>query len=167
MTEQIDRQLISSKKKIILIIILIMYKKIGYRYFKMYCKEKLFDRESQKFMYFLDEKLLSIYGLQKHSPSNLHTFVYTKNCYVSRQIIKVCNSTAIVLFASQNFLHEWINVRWRPEKLQSNNCHLRDDDRQAEPKLHILSNNQGAHEGINSIHLSVENDSEVMSCYYQ
>lgn len=96
-----------------------------------------------------------------------HFCVHKKLLRQSSQIIKVCNSTAIVLFASQNFLHEWINVRWRPEKLQSNNCHLRDDDRQAEPKLHILSNNQGAHEGINSIHLSVENDSEVMSCYYQ
>lgn len=54
----------------------------------------------------------------------------------------------------------------RPGKLQSNNCHLQDDDWQAEPRLNILSNDQGTQEGINSIHLGVENDSEIMSCYY-
>lgn len=80
--------------------------------------------------------------------------------YVSHQIIKGCNSIAIVLFSCQNFLHECINVRLRPGKLQ-------DDDWQAEPRLNILSNNQGTQEGINSIHLGVENDSEIMSCYYQ
>lgn len=87
--------------------------------------------------------------------------------YVSHQIIKGCNSIAIVLFSCQNFFHECINVRLRPGKLQSNNCHLQDDDWQAEPRLNILSNNQGTQEGINSIHLGVENDSEIMSCYYQ
>lgn len=75
--------------------------------------------------------------------------------YVSHQIIKGCNSIAIVLFSCQNSLHECINVRLRPGKLQSNNCHLEDDDWQAEPRLSILSNNQGTQEGINSIHLGV------------
>lgn len=88
--------------------------------------------------------------------------------YPNHQIIKVCNSTTIVFNTLYlNVKTFFMNEYMLDGDLRSNNCHFRDDDQQAEPKLYILSNNQGAHEGINSLHLSVENDSEVMSCYYQ
>lgn len=79
-------------------------------FLKMYCKEKLFDKESQKFMYFLDGLWLSIYGLQKHGPSNLHTFVYTKNLLI--RVIKLskyvtyCYCIQYIVFECQNFFHE-------------------------------------------------------------
>lgn len=64
----------------------------------MYCKEKLFDKESQKFMYFLDGQLLSIYGLQNTVFLPTSTLLCTLKTvtYPSHQIIKVCNSTTIV-----------------------------------------------------------------------
>lgn len=64
----------------------------------MYCKEKLFDKESQKFMYFLDGQLLSIYGLQNTVLLPTSTLLCTLKTvtYPSHQIIKVCNSTTIV-----------------------------------------------------------------------
>lgn len=64
----------------------------------MYCKEKLFDKESQKLMYFLDGQLLSIYGLQNTVLLPTSTLLCTLKTvtYPSHQIIKVCNSTTIV-----------------------------------------------------------------------
>lgn len=64
----------------------------------MYCKEKLFDKESQKFMYFLDGQLLSIYGLQNTVLLPTSTLLCTLKTvtYPSHQIIKVCNSTTVV-----------------------------------------------------------------------
>lgn len=139
----------------------------------MYCKEKLFDKESQKFMYFLDGQLLSIYGLQNTVLLPTSTLLCTLKTvtYPSHQIIKVCNSTTIVfntlyLNVKTFFMNEYMfdgDLR----SYKATTVILEMINKQNQNSISSLRIREHTRELINSLHLSVENDSEVMSCYYQ
>lgn len=126
-------------------------------------------------MYFLDGQLLSIYGLQNTVLLPTSTLLCTLKTvtYPSHQIIKVCNSTTIVfntlyLNVKTFFMNEYMfDGDLRSYKATTVILEMMINKQNQNSISSLIPGNQGAHEGINSLHLSVENDSEVMSCYYQ